>query len=74
MKYISFEKFFCYFAIQQRFMINKKALDVISISNIHPLEIYRTNIPLSRIEIFREIYNVQKNNNMWWKNNNLIWK
>jgi predicted metalloendopeptidase len=51
----------------------KKALDAQLKTNPHPLDKYRTNIPLSRSEIFRSLYNVKKGDDMWWHNENSVW-
>jgi putative endopeptidase len=73
-KSLSFEAFFIYFAIEQRQQISKKAIDAQLKTNPHPLDKYRTNIPLSRLEIFRTIYNVKKGDKMWWHSTNRIWE
>jgi putative endopeptidase len=57
---LSFTSFFVYFAIQSRQQISKKAISAQLISNPHPLDKYRCNVPLSRTRIFRAIYNVKK--------------
>jgi putative endopeptidase len=73
-KKLSFEAFFIYFAIEQRQKISKKALDAQLKTNPHPLDKYRTNVPLSRLEIFRTMYNVKKGDKMWWHSTNRIWE
>ena len=70
---LSFKSFFVYFALHMRQKISKKSILSQLKSNPHPLNKYRCNIPLSRSKIFRAIYNVTKNDNMWWKNDNKIW-
>lgn len=72
-KALSFEAFFVYFAYQQRQKISKKAIDAQLKTNPHPLDKYRTNVPLSRIPIFREIYKVKKGDKMWWHSTNRVW-
>jgi putative endopeptidase len=72
-RYLSFEVFYTYFAFQQRQIVKKKALSAQLKTNPHPLNKYRCNIPLTRSEIFRAIYNVQRNNKMWWKNTDKCW-
>jgi predicted metalloendopeptidase len=42
-------------------------------TNPHALDKYRTNIPLSRSQIFRALFNIKKGDNMWWNNTNTIW-
>jgi predicted metalloendopeptidase len=58
--------FYVYFAVQQRQHIYKSALRAQLLTNPHPLDKYRTNVPLSRLEIFRNIYNVKKGDGMYW--------
>ena len=70
---ISFEGFYIYLAIQGKQMINKKALKSQLKMNPHPLEKYRCNAPLGRLEIFKTIFNIKKGDNMWWHNNDTIW-
>jgi putative endopeptidase len=70
---LSFEAFYIYFAFQQRQFVSKKAIAAQLKTNPHPLDKYRCNIPLSRIEIFRGLYNVHKGDGMWWHNTNTIW-
>jgi predicted metalloendopeptidase len=72
-RYISFEAYYTYYAFQQRQLIKKKALSAQLKTNPHPLDKYRCNIPLSRSEIFRSMYNVKKGNGMWWHNTNNVW-
>ena len=67
---LSFESFFIYFAFQQRQHINKKNIASQLTTNPHPLDKYRTNVPLSRLPIFRTIYNVKKGDKMWWHETN----
>lgn len=70
---LSFETFFVYFALQSRQKISKKAILAQLKTNPHPLDKYRCNIPLSRSRIFRAIYNVKKNDKMWWNSPNSVW-
>ena len=72
-KYLSFEVFYVYFAFQQKQVIGKKALSAQLKTNPHPLDKYRCNVPLSRSQIFRALYNVKKGDGMWWHNTNTIW-
>lgn len=69
----SFETFFSFYAIQQRQIIKKHALDIQLKTNPHPLDKYRTNVPLSRISLFRKIYDIQKKDKMYWHSLNCIW-
>lgn len=70
---LSFESFFVYFALQSRQKISKRAILAQLKTNPHPLDKYRCNIPLSRSRIFRAIYNVKENNEMWWSSLNSVW-
>lgn len=70
---LSFEAFYTYFAIQQRQQVGKKALAAQLKTNPHPLDKYRCNIPLSRSQIFRALYNVKRGDDMWWHNTNTVW-
>jgi len=73
-KHISFEAFFIYYAFQARQKVEAKALDAQLKSNPHPLDKYRVNIPLSRLPIFRTMYNIKKGDKMWWPSTNRIWE
>ena len=70
---ISFKTFFIYYAYHQRQIVNNKAIHAQMLTNPHPLEKYRTNVPLSRIEIFRKLYRISKKDKMWWKTSDKIW-
>jgi len=71
---LSFKTFFVYFAFQQRQQINKRAIEAQLKTNPHPLNKYRCNVPLSRILVFRTIFNIKKNDKMWWYSTNKIWE
>ena len=70
---LSFEVFYIYFAYQMRQKISKKAISAQLKTNPHPLDKYRTNIPLSRLKIFQEIYNIHKGDKMYWDSESIIW-
>jgi len=70
---LSFQAFFVYFAFQQRQHIYKKAFEAQLKTNPHPMDKYRTNVPLSRLELFRSLYNVKKGDKMWWSSTSTIW-
>ena len=72
-KKLSFETFFFYFAFQQRQKLSKKALENQLKTNPHPPDKYRCNVPLSRLPIFRTIFNVKKGDKMWWNSTNRVW-
>jgi len=71
---LSFEAFFVYFAIQQRQKLSKKALDAQLKTNPHPPDKYRCNVPLSRLPVFRAIFDVKKGDKMWWHSTNRVWE
>ena len=70
---LSFKAFLVYMAIQSRQKISKKAINAQLKTNPHPLDKYRVNVPLSRLEIFRDMYNVKKGDGMYWHNTDTIW-
>ena len=70
---LSYETFYTFYAIQQKQKISKQALSAQLKTNPHPLDKYRCNIPLSRSEVFRALYDVKKGDGMWWPNTNTIW-
>jgi len=72
-RYLSYEGFYTYYAFQQRQVIKKKALAAQLKTNPHPLDKYRCNIPISRSQIFRALYNIKKGDGMWWHNTNTVW-
>ena len=72
-RYFSYEAFYTYYAFQQRQVVTKKALAAQLKTNPHPLDKYRCNVPLSRSEIFRALYNVKKGDGMWWHNTDTVW-
>ena len=73
-KELSFKVFFVYFAFQQRQKLNKRVIKAQLLTNPHPLDKYRTNVPLSRDNVFRKIYGVKKGNKMWWPSTNKTWE
>ena len=72
-KNLSLEAFYVYSAVQSRQKIYDKALPAQLKTNPHPLEKYRCNCPLSRLKLFREIYEVKKGDGMYWHNTDTIW-
>jgi putative endopeptidase len=72
-RYASYEVFYIYYAFQQKQKVSKKALSAQLKTNPHPLDKYRCNVPLSRSQIFRSVYNVKKGDGMWWKNTDTVW-
>ena len=72
-KDLSYKAFFVYFAMNQRQHIYKAAIKSQLKVNPHPLDKYRTNIPLSRLQLFRNIYNIKKGDLMYWPSTSTIW-
>ena len=70
---LSFQAFFVYYAVQERQHIYREALSAQLKTNPHPLDKYRCNVPLSRLELFRSLYNVKKGDKMYWHATNTIW-
>jgi putative endopeptidase len=65
-KSASFQIFFVYIAFQARQKILDKAIQAQLKVNPHPMDKYRVNCPLARLELFRNIYNVKKGDRMYW--------
>ena len=72
-KTLSFKAFFVYVAMNQRQHIYKAAIKSQLKINPHPLDKYRTNIPLSRLALFRNIYGIKKGDLMYWPSISTIW-
>lgn len=72
-KKIKLEKFYTDIAIQGRQKVFNRAVRSQLRINPHPLEKYRCNCPLSRLELFRSIFNIRQGDGMWWHNTDTIW-
>jgi predicted metalloendopeptidase len=72
-KYLSFRAFFTYYAVQMRQTLTEKGMKAQLRINPHPLDKYRVNVPLSRLRLFRSIYDIKKENKMWWHNTDKLW-
>jgi len=70
---LSYQAFFTYFAIQARQKIFDEAIKAQLKTNPHPLDKYRTNCPLARLELFRSLYNIKKGDKMYWPSMDTIW-
>lgn len=70
---LSFHAFFVYIAIQARQKIYDKAVKAQLKTNPHPMDKYRTNCPLARLELFRSLYNIKKKDKMYWASTDTIW-
>ena len=70
---LSFHAFFVYIAIQARQKIFDEAVKAQLKTNPHPMDKYRTNCPLARLELFRSLYNIKKTDKMYWPSTDTIW-
>ena len=70
---LSFHAFFVYLAIQARQKIFDEAIKAQLKTNPHPMDKYRTNCPLARLELFRSLYNIKKGDKMYWPSSDTIW-
>ena len=70
---LSFHAFFVYLAIQARQKIFDEAIKAQLKTNPHPMDKYRTNCPLARLELFRTLYNIKKKDKMYWSSTDTIW-
>jgi len=69
---LSFKVFYVYYAYQMRQKLSKKAISAQLKTNPHPLDKYRTNVPLSRQEIFKSLYEIKREDDMYWETKH-IW-
>ena len=72
LKKINLAQMYMNLAVQARQQIYKNAIKAQLKTNPHPLEKYRTNCTLARLELFKTIYGIKKGDGMWW-NNDTIW-
>ena len=72
LKKSNLERLYMNFAFQGRQKIYKNAVRAQLKMNPHPLEKYRVNCALSRLEIFKAIHGIKKGDGMWW-NNDTFW-
>jgi len=63
-----FENFFLYYANQMKEKNKEKFLKFRIFNNPHALDKYRVNVPLSRIDVFKAMYNITKKDGMYWEN------
>ena len=62
--------------MQIRQKISQKAILAQLKTNPHPLDKYRCNVPLSRLQLFRSVYNIKKGDRMYWESmpaTNTVW-
>jgi predicted metalloendopeptidase len=69
----SFNTFHIYYASQQKQKVSKMAEKAQLVSNPHPPNKYRCNIPLSRSFPFYAKYNIKRGDGMWWPDMKPIW-
>lgn len=72
-RYLSFQAFFVYLAVEARQKIFDDAVKAQLKTNPHPMDKYRTNCPLARLKLFRSLYNIKKNDKMYWSSTDTIW-
>jgi len=72
LKKTNLTKLYMNLAIQGQQKIYKKAIKAQLKMNPHPLEKYRVNCALARLELFKTIYGIKKGDGMYW-NNDTIW-
>jgi predicted metalloendopeptidase len=73
LRLLSFEKFYTEFANQNRQKIYRRSIFAQLKSNPHPLDKYRTNVPLSRMALFNKIYNIKPGDHMHWQTEDTVW-
>ena len=71
-KKMNLAKLYMNLAIQGQQKIYKDAIKAQLKMNPHPLEKYRVNCALARLELFKTIYGIKKGDGMYW-NNDTIW-
>jgi putative endopeptidase len=70
------KEFYVHYASHQRQHIYKRAVNAQLGTNPHPLDKYRTNCVLARLDLFKVMYNIKKGDKMFWPTNNVnstIW-
>lgn len=72
-KKLMYKSFFINYVLCLQQKINKGSETSSKIIDIHPLAKYRVNVPLSRIQIFRFLYDVEKGDGMYWHNMDTIY-
>ena len=71
-KKLSFETLFMYIAYQWRSFVSKESIPTELKINPHPLDKYRANCPLARLDLFKSIYHIKKGDGMYW-HSDMIW-
>jgi predicted metalloendopeptidase len=70
---LSLKHFYIHVTQNARQKIYKAAVQAQLLTNPHPLEKYRINCALARLELFRTIYVIKKGDGMYWHNTDTIW-
>ena len=65
------KELYIFFAMNMRQLILKKAYKYQLITNPHLMNKYRVNISLSRMKLFKEIYQIKKGDKMYWETTSL---
>jgi predicted metalloendopeptidase len=71
-KQLSFETLFMYITYQWRSYVSKESIPIELKINPHPLDKYRANCPLSRLQLFKSIFHIKKGDGMYWESDT-IW-
>jgi predicted metalloendopeptidase len=61
-----------YIAYQWKSYVSKTSIPIELKINPHPLDKYRANCPLARLQLFKSIYNIKKGDGMYWSSDT-IW-
>lgn len=73
LQFTSYKLFYSFYAEEMRSKIDKSAFYAQIKINPHPIDKYRTNCPLSRLGIFKSIYDIEPKDHMYWPTNDTIW-
>ena len=71
--FLSFKLFYNFYAVQMRQKIHDEAFDIQLKTNPHPLDKYRCNCPLARLQMFRKLYMIKQKDKMYWPSDDTIW-
>lgn len=71
--FLSLKTFYNFYAIQMRQHITDHSLEMLLKTNPHPPDKYRINCPLARLTLFKKIFNIKKNDKMFWQSKIDIW-
>lgn len=71
--FLSLKTFYNFYAIQMRQHITDHSLEMLLKTNPHPPDKYRINCPLARMTLFKKIFNIKRNDKMFWQSKIDIW-